>query len=122
MQSSWEARVERYLKRNKIKYTSEFKVLRFRKYRLDFVIRIWNQDIWIEVDWKYHTFFKKIFYDSFRDYKIKKQSWIKKIYRLWYKNLEKNLKNLIAYERFIKNLGLYRKIIIIVYIVYYLIK
>lgn len=121
MQSSWEARVERFLKRNKIKYTTEFKVLRFRKYRIDFVIKIWWQDIWIEVDWLQHFRIKSIIYDRFRDYKIKKQSGIKKIYRLGYRNLEKNLKNIIIYERFIATVKLYSKITIVSYIAYYLI-
>lgn len=119
-QSSWEKRAERLFKRKHIKYRKEFQAIPFRKYRVDFVIKIWIRNIWIEIDWSQHLTLKALIYDKIRDAKIKKKSWIKKIYRVGYNNLEKKLMRIILIEKIKTNLILIFRIIILIIIIIYL--
>ena len=59
----------------------------------------------------------KIYY-YFRDKKILKNSKVKKIYRVWYKNLEKKVISIIKYERFMRKLRIMIIILVIVWFIY----
>ena len=123
MESSWEIRTRRLLRKLWVKFKQEFTPLVDKKYRVDFVLKISDDRIvWIEIDWheKHFTFFGRI-YDKIRDYRILKWSGIKKIYRVKYKNLEKTIKRIVKYERIRANILRVLTLIVLSYILYSLI-
>ena len=117
MSSSWERKTASILRKYRVKYKTEFSPIPFRKFRLDFICHF-GRYIAIEIDWLQHFTVKSKIYDYFRDKKILKNSKVKKIYRVWYKNLEKKVISIIKYERFIRNVRIMIIVLIIVWFIY----
>ena len=121
MESSWEIRTRRLLKKLWVKFKQERMPLIIKNYRVDFTI-LDPRMIWIEIDWhpKHFTLFGWI-YDIIRDYRIKNWSSIQKIYRVKYKNLEKDIRKIIKFERRRANFLRVLTLIVWWYIIYSLI-
>ena len=104
MPSSWERKTASILRKKRVPFWEQHKILAEKKYRVDFLCKLsfWRYFI-IEVDWEsYHCWFFNEKRDKKRDKNIKKFAKVK-IYRVKYKVVNKkfinSIKRIIFFEK-----------------------